>query len=508
MHRIYTADDASSMDKHTIEEIGIPSYVLMERAALSVTREIEEHITSEYSTNGTLNKKTRILCLVGRGNNGGDAVAVGRQLREKGFSPDIFIIEENNLSKDLKIQISIARKLGLTFIDEVNWDSYDIIIDGIFGNGLSRDIDGYNKEIVERVNKSRAWVISIDVPSGLDASRGSICGVCIKADVTVTFGRERLGTCIYPGVDYVGRLVVADIGFDMSYEERLESNIFLLDDEDLKLIPKRSQNSNKGTFGKVLIVAGSKNMGGAAILSAKAVLKTGAGLVKIYTHESNRASILASLPEVIVLTYSELDEKGISKDLEREVEIADSIVIGPGLSTSETAINITKYILLTAKSKLIIDADAINILSLRNDLVDLLKNSSCKRIIMTPHIKEMSRISGISVEEILYKRLDIAKTMANSLGVDIILKDSTSLITDGKISAINGRVNSGMATPGTGDVLTGMLAGIASQGCEGIYISLAGVYLHSCCGYAAKKRLGEYSMLASDIVNGLADVLK
>ena len=188
--------------------------------------------------------------------------------------------------------------------------------------------------------------------------------------------------------------------------------------------------------------------------------------------------------------------------------MVDSIVIGPGLSTNETAEFITEYVITHASGKLIVDADAINILSKRKDLSEFLSKAKYERLIMTPHIKEMSRLSKESVENILEDRISIAVSMANSLGAEIILKDSTTLVTDGNIVAINNRPNSGMSTPGSGDVLAGMLAGIAAQGCSGIDIALAGVYLHSSCGNAAKNRLGEYSMLAGDIVNGLADVIK
>ena len=509
MHSIYTADEAGAMDKHTIEEIGIQSLVLMERAGMAITDEIEKHIYDIHGSNETL-KKEKILCIAGCGNNGGDVLTAARQLQERGYSPDVLLIEENTdkLSEDLRKQISFAEKIGINFIRETDMTSYEIIVDGIFGNGLSRNVEGKYKEIIEAVNGSHAFVISADVPSGLNASNGKICGACVQADVTVTFGRERLGSCLAPGTIYSGRAVVSNIGFDMSFEKHMDIKNFLLDDEDLKRIPRRVSNSNKGTFGRVLIIAGSEDMGGAAVLSVQAALRSGAGLVKVYTHVSNRVPLISSVPEAIVLTYNELDKNSISADLEREMRMVDSIVIGPGLSTNETAEFITEYVITHASGKLIVDADAINILSKRKDLSEFLSKAKYERLIMTPHIKEMSRLSKESVENILEDRISIAVRIANSLGADIILKDSTTLVTDGNIAAINNRPNSGMSTPGSGDVLAGMLAGIAAQGCSGIDIALAGVYLHSSCGNAAKNRLGEYSMLAGDIVNGLADVIK
>ena len=282
MRYLVSGSQMKEVDSYTIQSIGIPSLVLMEQAAAAVVREVQKKAE----------KKDRIWAVCGTGNNGADGIAAARLLHLKGYTVTVILAgTKGNGTDEYKKQLAIAERC-------------ELIIDAVFGVGLSREVGGTYRDLLATLpGCGAAYVVAVDIPSGIHADTGEVMGIALKADVTVTFGYEKLGTLLYPGRAYSGTVVVADIGFPPVSLERLSPELFTYEAEDIRMIPARPAYSNKGTFGRVLIAAGSKNMSGAAYLSAMAAYRMGAGLVKIFTVEENRAILQAALPEAIITTY-------------------------------------------------------------------------------------------------------------------------------------------------------------------------------------------------------------
>ena len=517
MKRVLTEKQAEEIDRISINDFHVPSEVLMERAALAVTRTVE----------GYYRRGMKVLAVCGSGNNGGDAVATARQLAENGICSDVYLCSEN-IKESLAQQLAIAEAYGLNIFNKINkpdFSHYDVIIDGIFGTGLQREVTGDYKDIVDEINMSGAYVVSVDIPSGIHAGSGELLGCAIKANETVTFGQCKVGHLLYPGAEYTGNLKVENIGFapkafDLLFnsESEEEKEIFICEESDLQEMPERRKYSNKGTYGKVLIVAGSANMGGAAILSASAAYRMGCGMVFVYTHESNKEAVLKNVPEAVMILYNEQNKEEKIEELKNNLGKFDVIVVGPGLSKDVNAIKLTETILMSAACPVIVDADALNICAdqMKNG-INLLTESSRDRedTVITPHILEMSRLIERPAEDINRNLLSVAKEASDKFNATVILKDARSVISDGSKYTVNIYGNSGMATAGSGDVLTGILAGIyagyvanGERDKLGFKATSYACMIHGMAGECAAEKLGERCMLASDIVQGIIDVIK
>ena len=326
MEYIVTKKEMQEIDSYTINQIGIPATVLMERAALQVVEEVERlNIT-----------RGRILVVVEGGNNGGDGLAVARILLQKGYVVDVYYIAGfSKVSEQFRIQRDILSNIGVSFCENIPDKDYSVIVDGVFGVGLSRNVEGLQKMAIDTMNHMEGIKIAIDIPSGIDATTGDIWGTAFKADYTVTFGLKKLGMFFSDGIDYCGEIICKDIGFPEYSVKAVEPKIYTYDVTDWSKLPKRINNSNKGTYGKVAVIAGSKNMSGAAFLCGKAAYSTGVGLVKIYTHESNRTILQSQLPEAIMMTYN--DYEGALSCIEDAMKWATVIVVGPGLGVDSTS---------------------------------------------------------------------------------------------------------------------------------------------------------------------------
>lgn len=430
MKNIVSGTEMKKVDSYTINNIGIPSIVLMERAAFSVAELICENETKDKS----------VLIVAGIGNNGADGLAVGRMLYLKGYSTCIYILGDvNKSSVEFKQQLQIIQNLGIEIVDE--FVDSDIVVDAMFGVGLSRNIEGEYAKAIELINSSRNKVYAVDIPSGINADNGKICGISVKADYTVTFGSHKIGTVLYPGADFCGEVTVADIGFpEISYDINAEA-IKYVTEEDLKFIPVRPNYSNKGTFGKVLVIAGSKDISGAAFLCAKAAFRVGAGLVRVFTAEENRQTIQRLLPEAMVNTYD--TEKFDKKALQACLNWCDVVAVGPGLSTGVIQKMIVEEV-LESKIPAVIDADGINNISEEEKL----KKKLHKNVILTPHLGEMSRLINVSIKEIASDLIKYAASVNYKYNVNCILKDARTIIATEKQIFINLTGNSGMATAG------------------------------------------------------------
>lgn len=493
MQYIVTKKEMQAIDSYSIEKMGVPAEVLMERAALQVAKQIEKLNTS----------MGRVLFAVEGGNNGGDGLAAARILIERGYPVDIFYINGfEKTTTQFQLQKNILYQMGVRFRKTIPNKEYSIVVDGIFGVGLSRAIEGVQKKAIEDLNQIRAIKLAIDLPSGIDATTGKMLGCAFRADYTVTFGLKKLGMFFSDGINCCGEVIRKDVGFPTAAVNHIKPQIYAYDRSDMDKLPKRYDNSNKGTYGRVAVIAGSKNMSGAAFLCSKAAYTTGAGLVKIYTHESNRTILQSQLPEAVMMTYTEYE--GALSCIEDAMKWATVIVVGPGLGVDTTSERMLYELLMNAEVPLVIDADALNILSTNMELLE----AASVPMVITPHMKEMSRLIGKPVSEIIEARFQIAKQFAKKMQVTLVLKDAKSIVTDGREQTyMNLAGNNGMSTGGSGDVLAGIIAGMIAGGLPILQAAQMGAYVHCLAGDKAEAHKGKYAMLASDIISYIGEVM-
>ena len=494
-----------AVDNCSIHEFGIPSVVLMERAALGVSAFLRKH--AEHN-----NKKTgiKVVCVCGSGNNGADGLAAARQLNEDGIDVHVVFAGTSEGTDEYRLQKSIVGNLGIDCVEydgNIDFSEYDYIIDAIFGIGLSRAVEGRYAQVIEAINKARenpdTKIIAVDIASGISADNGQIMGIAVKADYTITFGYNKTGIMFYPGASYSGSVKVINAGFvteDILHKKvKCFGSIFTYDDEDVGRLLVRKPDSNKGTYGRTLIIAGSKNMGGAAILSASAAYRSGTGLVKVLTHEINKTALLCRMPECLISTYQ--DNMPLAAELKADFEWAKSIAVGPGLSMNVAAAEITRCVLERDDKVRILDADALNI-SVEEQITFRGNN-----VVVTPHIGEMSRLTGKSIADIKADITGTAVSYAREHNCICVLKDARTVVTDGKDIYINISGNDGMATGGSGDVLSGMITSLMAQGMDCFEAAKLGVYIHGLAGDKAADEKTRYSMVAGDIIKNIPVLL-
>lgn len=502
MNYAVTAQQMKEIDQNTINGIGIPSMVLMERAALAVAEAAEKMATLRGS-----GKNARILILCGTGNNGADGVAAGRILQGRGYEVSLlFAGNPEHDSAEMKAQKRIAENLNIMQMTAETYEEThcDIILDALFGIGLGREIAGVYRNILERVERIReqygAGVIAVDIPSGIHGTTGEIMGIALAADVTVTFGYPKTGLLFYPGKQYAGELKVADIGFPDASLLKSGWEAKLLTREDLTWLPKRQPDGNKGTFGKVLVIAGSRGMSGAAYFSALAAYRTGAGLVKILTVPENRQILQTQLPEAIVSCYDPDEESAMQNILEEECAWADVIVAGPGLGQESYTEYLMETVLSDAYVPVVLDADGLNCVAAH----PYLTRYFTENIILTPHMGEMSRLTSVPVADLKKDPLGEARAYSSRYGAVCVLKDAVTVVTDKDGGAwINQSGCSAMAKGGSGDVLTGVIAGLLARGMECTEAAAFGVYLHGLAGEHASKEFGENGVLATNLADSI-----
>lgn len=496
-----------AIDGYTIDVTGIPSLVLMEKAAMAVVDVMVKNVhTSD-----------RIVAVCGKGNNGGDGIAVARNLYHLGYQVDILLLgEEKNCSKETKVQLNIAKKIGLNIFNQLELSEYNIIIDALFGIGLKGSILGEHASVIHQINQLSSRVYSIDIPSGINADNGKVLNTAIKADETITFGLLKLGHLLYPGSEYAGIVTVSDIGFSKEAYMQVQPEHFIYESEDLLQLPARKAYSNKGTYGKVLVIAGSKDIFGAPVLSAKAAYKSGAGIVKIITSIHCKEAIQTLLPEALLFTYDEnqFNDK-LMDTIISEIKQADSIVIGPGIGVSNIAKQLLQLVLKYSKVPTVIDADGINLIAKEEEFSKLREKGDFgtrlnlpAHFILTPHLKEMSRLIELPVVEIVDNLLKVATYATKENDYTLVLKDARTLVTSHGQIYINTSGNNGMATGGSGDVLSGVIGGLLAQGMTTYKGAALGVYLHGLAGDYAMKEKGIYSLMASDIIEALSSVIR
>lgn len=504
---LVTGEEMQYYDSNTIQHFKIPGLVLMEQAAIAAAEEIIKLFP---------NKNKKILILSGKGNNGGDAMAVARLLYQRGYSVSTYIVSNRvftraDFSESAGIQYDILQNMNLPIVPNLPSDSYDIIVDGIFGVGLNREISGSTASIIEQINQYHGCKIALDIPSGVHAGNGKICGIAFKADYTITFAFLKRGLFLFPGAEYAGKVIKKEIGITQESFFDFPPKMYALTGTVKDYLPARVPWGHKGTFGKILLIAGSKTIGGAAILAGKAAMMSGCGMLRICTHKEQKTEILTSLPEAMLDTYSTLEEA--VECVKKGLEWADVIAAGPGIGTGTIAKALLETVIHTSTKPLVLDADALNLLAL-SEIYELVKQvqdvpSTRRSLILTPHPMELSRICKCSREDLSEKGLEIAENLAKELQCAVVKKDARTIICDETSPHImNLRGNSGMGTAGSGDVLTGIIAAMLALKLSPKEAASLGVYIHALSGDYAAMQKNEYSMLASDICNALINVLK
>lgn len=473
MQRVLTNSQMRYADEYTITRLNVFSQELMNRAGKAIAKTVKEVLKEISADNVT------VVC--GTGNNGGDGYVCAEILRADGVNVAVYAFEENFSVDCRKVKDSYKGK----YTKKVN---ADIIVDCIFGTGLDRDVSEKYRQVIDEINSCRSFVISADVPSGINGNNGLICGSAVKADITVAIGEYKTGHFLNDGLDCCGKVIRCDIGIVCPEREYAE----IAQDKDIEaFFPKRKRNSNKGSYGVANIVAGSDKYIGAVKLSAEGALRSGCGYVKITTSDSAKLALLPAMPQAIFLD-------GID-------ETANAIAIGMGCGVSEKLYKTIKRLLNNYKGVLLIDADGINVIAKYGK--EILLEKKCKAI-LTPHIKEFSRLTGYTVQEIISNPVDLAKNFAREYNVIINLKSAASIITDGERVAINTKGSSALAKGGSGDILSGFTCGTLARGVVPFEACLCSAYALGLSAEITTEEKGDYCAAANDVLKNLHFAVK
>ncbi|MBU3183132.1 NAD(P)H-hydrate dehydratase [Clostridium psychrophilum] len=492
---IATSQIMKNIDRYCIDVLGIPGIVLMENASLTVMKNIQSN-----------NKNFVIVC--SSGNNGGDGFAVARHLFNRGNYVKVFSLGfEKNMSADTLVNFNIIKNMGVEIIKVNNNEDLktlresiihcDMTIDSIFGTGLCREVKGIYSLAIKIMNNNSNYILSVDVPSGFECNSGKVMGICIRSNKTVTFGLYKKGFITYGADAFTGEIVIEKIGIPKKAVDKFHKNEYIMDIDFIqKLIKKRNKYSHKGDYGRTLILAGSLGFTGAAYIATQAAVRSGAGLVTLGCDTSIQTILSEKLVEA--MTASTNDEK----KLDSLITKSDCIAIGPGLGNNQTTLDLLEKVLLNSNCPVVIDSDGLNVL---DGNLEMLKNKK-HRIVLTPHIGEMARISGFSIDEINENKIDIAKEFAIKHNVVLLLKGFNTIITDGKALYINPTGSSAMASGGMGDCLTGIIASFISQGYDAFTAACVGAYIHGYCGDKLSQKM--FCINANHIIEALPFIIK
>ncbi len=507
-----TASQMRNIDRRTIDEYGVSSSVLMERAGLAAAEKMLE-----------LFERRKVIVICGGGNNGGDGIVAARNLFNWGWNVKVILLSrESKMSGDCRTQYMTAKKMKIPMEFRTEIRPADlhsaVVIDAIFGTGINKPVRPPVSDIISFLNRSGAPVLSVDIPSGISADNGGIMGDAVRADYTVTFGLPKMGHLFHPGAEYAGKLFVEDIGFpgELLADESL--NVQTIEKEDASLlIPERPANSHKNDYGHVLIVAGSTGRTGAALMAAQACLRSGAGLVTLGVPESLASVFQSRAAEEMILPLPDkgngvLSAESVEAILEFASGRADVVAIGPGIGVSADTRRIMQELITGSAVPMLIDADGINAISGNARILENAKSP----VILTPHIGEMARLlrrknseSSVDRAAIESDRIPVALSFSGKTGTYLVLKGAPTVIADpGGKAFINTTGNPGMATAGSGDVLTGIIAALLGQVSDPLEASILGAYLHGLAGDFAASEKGMHSMIATDIVAHLPNAFK
>ncbi len=492
------------MDSAAIEEYGIPGPVLMERAGMAVASWVLEHYAGK-----------RVVVFAGSGNNGGDGLVVARELRNAGVNVLVVMAGKRGaLSTDCSLQMNIARKLGIPVEYSKELASSDlhgsVLVDALFGTGLGRNITGPLARTIETVNESSCPVVSIDIPSGINADTGQVMGAAFRAEATVTMGRPKRGLILHPGAEYAGELLVDTIGFPDELFDDVRCRM-ISPEEAEALIPERQDYSYKGDYGHVLVVAGSTGKTGAALLASRGALRYGAGMVTLGVPEALMDVFQGKVVEEMTLPLASDGHDGVhsAAALEEVLEFLDTkvdvLALGPGLGTAPGTQGLVRELVIRCTAPMVIDADGLNALAGKTALLGKTKAP----VVLTPHPGEFARLTGTDRARIEANRVEAAVKFAVKTGTYVVFKGVPTVVAEpGGYVFLNPTGNSGMATAGAGDVLTGIIAAFLAQGLGPLEASVLGVYVHGLAGDLAVSGADERSLIASDLVEAAPIVFR
>ena len=509
--KLVTAEQMRDLDKAAINTFGVPSLALMENAG---RRTVEVMLDRYGDPQGK-----RIAIFVGPGNNGGDGLVIARLLAARMALPKVFLlVPASELKGDSVLNYSRLREFPVDIIEVQDAaflhktsaipDECWAVVDAIFGTGLTRDIGGVFSAAIDLINQAPCPVVAVDIASGLNADSGRILGRCVQADLTVTFGQAKIGQVIHPGREYTGFLEVADIGIPEKAVAAAEIRLELLDAEVGKWLPPRTPQVHKGTYGHLLIMAGSTGKTGAALLCSLGALRSGTGLVSLCVPYDLNHIFEASLWEAMTIPLQSAARGILSIEDYRVIQDAlhnkQALALGPGIGTADETAELVMKLYADIEIPMLVDADGLNILA--SD-PELLKNASGPRI-LTPHPGEMARLTGRTSRQIQENRLEVTRDFAVTYNVHVVLKGADTLVCDPQGNmAVNPTGNSGMACGGMGDVLSGVIGGFMAQGLSPWQAGCLGVYSHGLAGdsLAEETRAG---YLASEVADELPYVLE
>jgi len=505
---LVSACQMQALDRRTIEDFGIPGIILMENAGRRVT----DLILTEFPDR----LRRGVLLLIGPGNNGGDGFVIARHLAQEDVPVTILLLAApDRFSGDALVNCRIAQRLGLPMLQCADSEAvaaaaplftgHGLIVDAIFGTGLGREVAGRFASAIALANTSPSPVVAVDIPSGLSADTGKALGIAVKARLTVTMGLAKIGQATWPGAEFVGELRVADIGIPRAAAAEEEIRAELLDIDGLKpAMRPRDPAGHKGTFGHLLIVAGSRDKPGAAALVARGALRTGAGLVTVGCPESARSVLAQKLTEAMTEGLAETQGGCISEEalarITRLFEQKRALALGPGLGLEPGAQALARLLLEQAELPVVADADALTALGTDHGPAARARGPR----ILTPHPGEMARLLGVTTSEVQADRIASAKAAALSTRAVVVLKGARTVVAapDGRL-AINPTGNPGMGTGGMGDVLTGIIGGLLAQGHDPWTASRLGVFFHGMAGDAVARDQGRWGYLATEVADRL-----
>lgn len=506
--KVLTSKQMKEIDRTAIEEIGILGPILMENAGLQIVKRLREKFPNV--------RNEKVVILAGKGNNGGDGFVVARHLYNEGSDPCVLLLaSKREVKGDAAVNLKIADKIGIK-INEIctpkDWNKQkekvflsSVLVDAIFGTGLAQPAQGLYETVIEDINRSKAYKIAVDIPSGLSSDTFQIIGPCVKADLTVTLAAPKIAHIFPPAEECIGELVVADISVPGYLFDNDNLKLELVEEEAvLPYFKRRKKDTHKGTYGHLFVLSGSFGKTGAAIMAGKAALKMGAGLVTVGTPESCLPIVARSSVELMTEPLPETPEKTLSSDALKKVlnllEGKDVLLIGPGISTDKSTSELVLSLLPKVRVPAVVDADALNILASKPELLKSLRQP----VVLTPHPGEFARLLNVSTKDVVEKKLELVPQFAEKYGVHLVLKGYRTLIAapDGRVF-INPTGNPGMATAGTGDVLSGMIASMILQEKNLLESILAAVYIHGLSGDIGAEKLGEKPLTAGDIIRYL-----
>lgn len=511
--KVVTAAEMRKIDQDTIDGIGIPGIVLMETAGSEIVRAIERHYPDAQ----------RIGIFVGKGNNGGDGLVIARQLAHIGRKVHICLVSPpDNFKGEAHTNLDIAYNLRLRIVETltdittyVSNHRCELLVDAIFGTGLYSDVREPIATIINEINNLHIPVLSVDLPSGLNADTGSPLGTCVQADRTVAIGLPKRGLLLQPGADLAGQLEIVDIGFPLHVINAQNINVnWTTEKEAANWLPPRASDSHKGSYGRVLVIAGSTGMTGAASLTSEASLRAGTGLVTLAIPKSLNAILEVKLSEVMTLPLPETENGSLAESATQSIlEYAEKtksvLAIGPGLSQHPETVALVHQLIKENREqvlelRMVVDADGLNALAKANELIPLLSEET----VLTPHLGEMARLTDTPIPTLAADRISTAEEFAQEYGLTLVLKGAPTITANpnGKVW-INSTGNPGMATAGMGDVLTGVIAGLIAQKVSSATAATLGVYLHGLAGDIAAETNGMHGLIASDVLKSIPQAI-